>query len=41
MRPGPSGTSRGRTRLRDEIEAAGWEVRDTAGGTVLYRRHDG
>jgi cysteinyl-tRNA synthetase len=27
--------------VRDEIEAAGWEVRDTAGGTVLYRRHDG
>jgi cysteinyl-tRNA synthetase len=26
--------------VRDEIEAAGWEVRDTAGGTVLYRRHD-
>jgi hypothetical protein len=27
--------------VRDEIEAAGWEVRDTAEGTVLYRRHDG
>jgi cysteinyl-tRNA synthetase len=27
--------------LRGEIEAAGWEVRDTAEGTVLYRRHDG
>ncbi len=27
--------------VRAEIEAAGWEVRDTAGGTVLYRRHDG
>jgi cysteinyl-tRNA synthetase len=27
--------------VRDEIEAAGWEVRDTADGTVLYRRHDG
>ena len=27
--------------VRDEIEAAGWEVRDTAGGTVLYRRHGG
>jgi cysteinyl-tRNA synthetase len=26
--------------VRDEIEAAGWEVRDTAGGTELYRRHD-
>jgi cysteinyl-tRNA synthetase len=25
--------------LRDEIEAAGWEARDTAEGTVLYRRH--
>jgi cysteinyl-tRNA synthetase len=24
--------------LRDEIEAAGWEVRDTADGTALYRR---
>ena len=25
--------------LRAEIEAAGWEARDTAGGTVLYPRH--
>jgi cysteinyl-tRNA synthetase len=25
--------------LRTEIEAAGWEVRDTGGGTVLYPRH--
>jgi cysteinyl-tRNA synthetase len=25
--------------LRGEIEAAGWEARDTAEGTVLYRRH--
>jgi cysteinyl-tRNA synthetase len=25
--------------LRAEIEAAGWEVRDTGGGTVLYPRH--
>ena len=25
--------------LRDSIEAAGWEVRDSAEGTVLYRRH--
>jgi cysteinyl-tRNA synthetase len=24
--------------LRDELQAAGWEVRDTAEGTVLYRR---
>jgi cysteinyl-tRNA synthetase len=23
--------------LRDEIEAAGWEVRDTPDGTALYR----
>ena len=28
-------------QLREAIEAAGWEVRDTAEGTVLYRRHDG
>jgi cysteinyl-tRNA synthetase len=28
-------------RLRDEIEAAGWEVRDTVSGTALYRRHGG
>jgi cysteinyl-tRNA synthetase len=27
-------------QLREAIEAAGWEVRDTAEGTVLYRRHD-
>ena len=27
-------------QLRAAIEAAGWEVRDTAEGTVLYRRHD-
>jgi len=26
--------------LRDEIEQAGWEARDTAAGTALYRRHD-
>jgi cysteinyl-tRNA synthetase len=26
-------------RLRDEIESAGWEVRDTATGTAIYRRH--
>jgi cysteinyl-tRNA synthetase len=26
--------------LRAEIEAAGWEARDTADGTVLYRRHE-
>jgi cysteinyl-tRNA synthetase len=26
--------------LREAIEAAGWEARDTAEGTVLYRRHD-
>jgi cysteinyl-tRNA synthetase len=25
--------------LRAEIEAAGWEVRDAAGGSVLYPRH--
>jgi cysteinyl-tRNA synthetase len=25
--------------LRTEIEAAGWEVRDTGGGSVLYPRH--
>jgi len=25
--------------LRDEIEQAGWEARDTAAGTALYRRH--
>jgi cysteinyl-tRNA synthetase len=28
-------------QLRDQIEAAGWEVRDTAEGTALYRRHGG
>ena len=27
--------------IRDQIEAAGWQVRDTAEGTALYRRHDG
>ena len=37
-RPGRAATSRGPTRSRDEIDAAGWEVRDTAGGFELYRR---
>ena len=40
-RPAPTATSRRADQLRDQIEAAGWEVRDTAEGTALYRRHGG